>query len=375
MKKILIIIISFLAISVIGFRIRFGGGEKFTPPALESGLSDRELEIVATLTEPPGNIAVSESGRIFVTLHPEAKPERVKVVEIIGGKPIPFPNLELQSELYHSPQGIRIDSQNRLWTIDHGDNGIQNARLVAIDLATNSKVHDYSFPRSVAGLFSYLQDLVIEPSGRYIFIADVNFFGKSPALVIYDSLTKKSLRVLENDSSVVAKNFVIQSFKGPMVRLGGLLSLKAGVDSIGLDKQGEFLYFAPMNHDRMFRIRTKDLIQRFDSPNIDFKDKVEDYSEKILSDGISLDLEGNIYLTDVEHQSIVTIDTNKKLKTSIQSPKLRWPDGLSFGPDGYLYIADSDIPEIVLESKESIAKAGPFYIFRYKPGFSGRIGH
>lgn len=60
-------------------------------------------------------------------------------------------------------------------------------------------------------------------------------------------------------------------------------------------------------------------------------------------------------------------------KISIQSPKLRWPDGLSWGPNGYLYIADSDIPDLVLASRQDIMKAAPFQIFPYKPGTQGRI--
>lgn len=129
-----------------------------------------------------------------------------------------------------------------------------------------------------------------------------------------------------------------------------------------------------MTHDRLFRIPLNDLVNE-NLTNADLKEKIEDYSAKTLSDGITLDDENNIFLTDVENRSILKIDTNKNLKISIQSPKLRWPDGLSWGPNGYLYIADSDIPDLVLASRQDIMKAAPFQIFRYKPGTQGRIGH
>jgi hypothetical protein len=45
---------------------------------------------------------------------------------------------------------------------------------------------------------------------------------------------------------------------------------------------------------------------------------------------------------------------------------MRWPDGLSFGPDGWLYIADSDIPDVMMQSKSHIKSSAPFYIFRVK---------
>jgi sugar lactone lactonase YvrE len=373
-RNISLVFIAFILILLGVIRFLYGGGEAFVSPLVSSESVSNNLEIVAEIAEAPGNIAVSKTGRIFITLHPEAKPEFAKVVEIKDGKMIPFPDLESQKDVYHSPQGIRIDSQNRLWTIDHGDNGIHGARLVAVDLDTNKIIDQFDFPKEIAGLFSYLQDLVIEPNGRYIFIADVNFFGKSPALIVYDSKLRKAKRLLENDESVKSKDYIIQAYNGPMVRLFGLIAMKPGADSIGLDSKAEYLYYAPMTHDRLFRIPVAALIDESLSSD-DLKEKVENYAPKILSDGITLDDEDNVYLTDVENRSIVQIDTKRNLKISVQSPKLRWPDGLSWGPDGYLYIADSDIPDLVLASRIEIKKAAPFYIFRYKPGKSGRIGH
>jgi hypothetical protein len=40
---------------------------------------------------------------------------------------------------------------------------------------------------------------------------------------------------------------------------------------------------------------------------------------------------------------------------------------LSFGPDGWLYLADSAIPDLVLKSKDYIRTQGPYYIFRFRP--------
>lgn len=372
--KILSFLILFLFILAGTLRFLYGGGEPFQSPTMALESTSTNLELVAELSEAPGNIAVSKTGRVFITLHPEAKPEFAKVVEIKDGKMIPYPDKIAQTETYRAPQGIRIDSQNRLWTIDHGDNGILGARLVAVDLDSNQIIDQYDFPKEIAGILSYLQDLVIEPNGRYIIIADVNFFGKSPALVVYDSKLRKAKRILENDESMKSKDYLIQAHNGPMKRLFGLISMKPGVDSIALDSKGEYLYFAPMTHDRLFRIPLNDLVNE-NLTNADLKEKIEDYSAKTLSDGITLDDENNIFLTDVENRSILKIDTNKNLKISIQSPKLRWPDGLSWGPNGYLYIADSDIPDLVLASRQDIMKAAPFQIFRYKPGTQGRIGH
>ena len=55
--------------------------------------------------------------------------------------------------------------------------------------------------------------------------------------------------------------------------------------------------------------------------------------------------------------------------TVIRSPRIRWADGLSFGPDGWLYLADSALPELVLRSRNHIDAQGPYYIFRFDPGY------
>lgn len=363
-----------LFVSLVSFlRLRYGGGEPFPNRSTMPVLSKSGLEIVATLEEPPGNIAVSNTGRIFITIHPESKPETIKVAEILNNKVQPFPDLKSQ-ELFHAPQGIRIDRQGRLWTIDHADNGMGNPQLLAFDVKSGKLLHRYDFPESIAAFGSYLQDMVIDPDGKTVYIADVSFVRQSPALVIYDIDSKTARRVLEEDPSVMPQNYFIQTkHAGPMIRFGGVIVMKVGVDSIGIDNKGEWLYYGAMNHETMFRIRTKDLKNKnIDSVNLNKRKEV--YGPKVLSDGISLDHEGNIYITDIENQAIAILDKNRKLKTLIQDKRMRWPDGLSFGPENWLYIADSDIPNIALRSKNHIKSKAPYYLFRFQPGKPGTPG-
>ena len=101
---------------------------------------------------------------------------------------------------------------------------------------------------------------------------------------------------------------------------------------------------------------------------------VERYSDKPLSDGLSVDTAGGVYITDVEHSAIFRVSPTESLSTLIQSQDIRWPDALSFGPDGYLYVADSALPELILKSTEHIKTQGPFRIFRFQPGFEGVPG-
>jgi hypothetical protein len=79
-----------------------------------------------------------------------------------------------------------------------------------------------------------------------------------------------------------------------------------------------------------------------------------------------MDVAGNIYLTGIEDGSINVIDSTRTMRTYAKHPLMRWPDGLSFGPGGWLYIADSDIPDVMMQSKSHIQSSAPFYIFRVK---------
>jgi len=104
-----------------------------------------------------------------------------------------------------------------------------------------------------------------------------------------------------------------------------------------------------MNHGGLFRVPVRDLRNPVLASR-DLETAVERYSDKPLSDGLST------------------------LQTVIKSEKIRWADGLSFGPDGWLYLADSALSEQILQTTDHVAAAGPYYIFRFQPGFTGIPG-
>src|SRR5262245_44196096 len=55
------------------------------------------LESVARLDYPPGNIAVSRTGRVFLSLHPTGGPP-LKLVELVDGRPVPYPDAAAQEK-------------------------------------------------------------------------------------------------------------------------------------------------------------------------------------------------------------------------------------------------------------------------------------
>ena len=154
----------------------------------------------------------------------------------------------------------------------------------------------------------------------------------------------------------------------------GLVTLEIGVDSIALDKQGKWLYFAPVSDGRMFRIAARDLNDESLSPGA-LGEKVEIWGRKTLSDGITMDLDDDIYLSDMEHSAILELRPDHTLVTLLKDERLRWPDGFSFGPDGWLYVTCSALHQVILRRAARYRAHAPYQIFRFKPGPAGVPGH
>jgi sugar lactone lactonase YvrE len=380
MKRLINVSARIVAVLLLVFglvRAWLGSGMRLEDRTGPPRLPASALEVVADLDYPPGNIAVSASGRVFATLHPDGKPP-VKVIELTSGRPVPFPSEEWQHPSAEVPYfqtvlSLRIDRQNRLWTLDFADFGRGRPRLLAFNLDTEELVHEYEFPPDVAGVGSMLNDFQVSPDGETVFIAETSPLFQRPAIIVYDTITFSSRRVLDRHPSVMAKPYIIQA-PGRDMRIYGLIALRIAVDSIALDRNGEFLYYGAVNGDRMYRIRAADLL----NPNLgeaELGRRVEDYGPKTLSDGLTTDDEGRVYLSDMEHSAVVLLKPDRTLETLVKDPRLRWPDGFSFGPGGWLYITCSSLQHVLFLDQKVMQAHAPYQIFRLRPGAHATPGH
>lgn len=364
-----------LAALLVTLYVRYGGGGDFPDRTGTPQLRASVLEPVAQLPTPAGNIAVSAGGRVFVSLHPEARP-RYKVVELVDGAMQPWPSEAFQGgaepRAFRDVLSLRIDRQQRLWALDTGMHGIHPGRLLAFSLK-GEVVHEFEFPRAIAGLGSHLNDFQVSPDGKFVYIAEASFFAKTPALIVYDVAAKSARRVLELHPSVTAEKYtpVVQGRR--MVALG-LVSIRPGVDSIALDHAGEWLYFAPVTNLSLYRVRTADLRNEKLGAS-ELAGKVETFADKTMSDGITIDSDGTLYLTDPEHSAIVALRQDKSLQTLVKDNILRWPDGFSWGPDGWLYVTCSALHQIIGSPPWTFDDHAPYQVYRFKPGGRGIPGH
>jgi hypothetical protein len=333
-------LVALTGLAILGLWLRYGGGERFEDRTGEPRLAASVLEVVADLDLPPGNIAVSEQGRVFFSFHPEASPP-VQVAELVDGTPVPFPDDELQPEgsdprRFQSVLSLRIDRQGRLWTLDNAHHGVGQPRLLAFDPDAREVVHEYDFPREIAPLGSHLNDFQVSP--------------------VYDVEAGRARRLLEGGVSVGAEPFV-PVVQGREMLLFGVVAIRPGVDSIALDRNGEWLYYAAVTAQYLYRIRTRDLDEPSLSPEA-LAARVERFAPKTMSDGITTDRSGGIYLSDPENSAILRLAPDATLTTLVKDPVLRWPDGFSFGPGGWLYVTCSALHHVIGRDRSGVRRRG-----------------
>jgi sugar lactone lactonase YvrE len=377
MKRVLRVVLWVLLVLVtaaaIAVRLSYGGGRPYNDVTGRPILPDDRLETVLSYPEPIGNVAVSDDGRGFFTVHPESRPRGAKLLEFSDGEAWPYPSEAVQDDFFQTPLGVVVDRRQRLWIIDHGRHGFGAPRLIAFEMATGRVVHDHHFDRAAAPRGSFLQDLQVSPDGKTVYIADLSFWRKRPAIVVHDIATATDRRVLESHPSVTAQDWLITTRARQMVFFGGLAAMKPGIDGIAIGADGRWLAYGAMSHDTLYRVPTAALRNRSLGEEA-VAAQVEALGRKPLSDGLSADLEGGIWITDVEHGAVLRMSPDGALETWVETPRIRWADALSFGPDGWLYLADSAIPDHIMRSKKHIVSQAPYFIFRFNPGIAGVPG-
>ncbi|MEO0896941.1 MAG: L-dopachrome tautomerase-related protein [Bacteroidota bacterium] len=372
MKKVLklvgISLLFLIILLAIFLRLRFGGGIAYEDISTAPVYGPDDLKVVYAHDEPIGNVAASKDTtkptRIFFTIHPESRPETIKLMEITNGQAKPYPSLE-QQNLFTTVLGLFTDQQNRLWSIDHGNHGFGEVKVIAFDLDTDKVVKEYVFPKQVAKRLSFFNDLSVSPDGKLLVVANVSFFGKKPSMAVYNLETGESRNLLEKHESVGDQGFVPITPYKKMSFFGGLVDLLTGIDGIDFSRDGKYVYYAPMGHSELFRIPTK-VISDFSLSSEEIEAKVESLGKKPLSDGIRTDYLGNVYITDIENSGVFVLPSDGKGYTLVKDQRIRWADGLSLAGDGTFYLADSDIPNQMLQSKDHIRENAPYYIYSFQ---------
>jgi hypothetical protein len=179
-----------------------------------------------------------------------------------------------------------------------------------------------------------------------------------------DIKTGATRRVLEGSRFTVPEDIDMVIDK-KVVHLGENPA-RIGVNPITIDPTNTWLYFAPMSATSMYRIKTEYLLDDSLTDN-ELETKVERYGPKPISDGSTVDAEGNVYITSITDNAIGVIRPNGQYEILHQSAKtLPWPDGFSVGVDGYIYATINELFRSPVLNGGKNATKGEFKIVRFK---------
>ena len=195
---------------------------------------------------------------------------------------------------------------------------------------------------------------------------------------MHDTWDNSTRRVLAGHPSVLPAPglaMVVRDAAGAWPQQLGPWTMAIGVDSLALDRAGVWLYYAPVSNGVLYRVPAAALRDAA-LDDAALAARVEPFAPMPVSDGLSTDDAGNVYVTAFEQSAVARIDAaDRALRLVVQDGRrLRWPDGLSFGPDGWLYLSNSALH---LKFGGADMEAGaPYHIVRMRvPGSAAACGH
>ena len=334
------------------------------------------VETFAELAVGPGNIATTPDGRVFVSLHQFYDPEHA-VVELRGGGIVAFPDeAHAKAAALDSVLGIRADSRGVVWMLDNAMRGRGGTRKIVAWNPTLNALDRTIDLASVTPPDAFLNDLAVDRTSEAVYVADPAG-GANAALIVVDLVTGTARRVLEGHVSVVPdpqRDLVIDG-QPVQIKLpdGKPIRPHIGVNPIALDTSDEWLYFGPMHAAMLYRVRTRDLRDAALTPGA-LAARVEAYAERPITDGISIDQAGNIYLGDLANNAIGMIDAGRHYRQLASGPDMSWIDAFSFGADGYYYVVANQLHHSAFLNAGNNTTKPPYRILRFRPFAPGRVG-
>ena len=335
------------------------------------------IEVVAEFPQenPPGNIAVTPDGRLIMSQH-QFYGTDLKVVEVLpDGSVEPFPTPEWSSPPdvngigLNNVLGIRADGDGVVWMLDNaGEN--TSGRLVGWDTRMQQLHQIVYLAPPLTPNNAFLNDFAVDLYHDAAYIADTAG-GSNSALIVVDLNTGHSRRVLEGHPSMQPEDI-------PMVIddrtiMAGDEEARIGVNPITLDPSNEWVYYGPMSGQSLYRIRTVDLLDQALSPT-DLAARVERFGDKPISDGITIDGGGNVYVTDITNNAIGVVDPNGEYRVLYQDDALSWTDGFGFGPDNQIYVTVNQLHRSPALNQDEDGSTPPYYLLRFPAIDAGVVG-
>ena len=355
-------------------------------PALPVDRPAGRLEAVGAFPgDMPTGVTVSKAGRVFLTFPRWGVPVTYNVAEMRGGQLVPIPDAEMNRLDEANPAGCLmtvqsavVDPLDRLWLCDTGTVNMGpvkpgGAKLICYDLAQNKVVK--TLPLGEPGVLktSYLNDIRFDlrrGTEGLAFVTDSSAQGPN-GIVVIDLANGKTWRKLNDHPSTKAAGAFMPVVEGRVMLERPTPDakpkhLKMGSDGIALSADGKKLYYCPLASRHLYAVGVDELA---DPAAADDKAAatVEDLGDRgFASDGLEHDNRGRLYLTDYEHNAVLRRGADGQYETIAHDPRLLWPDTMSVGHDGYLYVTANQLHRQARFQGGTDLREKPYALFRVR---------
>ncbi|KAI2474601.1 major royal jelly protein [Pyrenophora tritici-repentis] len=351
-------------------------------------------------TQWPIGLAISSTGRFFATYTRGTYAYTLgEAVNKTAEKP--YPSLSHQvpvSQLNTSWSDIPFGSNNStglisvqalyitpasalrpetLWVVDTGRPTIHDAdgtpsmpyaapggpKILAISLDNDTVYATYTFPVSVHYPDSYMNDIrldlrpsVTDSGGGIVYIIDSSDEGR-PGFIMLDLGTGQSWRRLTQDASTLRVPRDVPSYQGhPFYQRipgggggdgGEVQTLREGNDGIQISPDGETIFYSPLTSNKLYSIPAS-FLRAPPSPLADIaaQNAIAHLGGRGgNANGFEGDDHGRVYMCMPEQNAIYIYDP-RTLQTVawVRDPRIIWPDGVTVGQDGWLYVNVNQLP-------------------------------
>lgn len=339
------------------------------------------FETVAVFDQAPSGIAITENERAFIGQHPFYNPE-IRLIEWSehDGSIRPYPDerwsrapgadaIGLDAVL-----GLRVTDDGELWLLDNGSGAERPPRLIMVDFVTGTvaRVIDLGGVAPQGALF---QDFALDPFNDVAYIADPAN-GSDAALVVVDLESGQARRVLQGAASVVPEDVDLVIEGQPFTAQtpdGDTVPVRVGVNPITIDWAYEWVYFGPMHGRSLYRVPTASLRDE-GLTEAQLVQEVERYGDKPISDGITIDRVGNVYVSDLAANGIGVTEPDGTYRLLFSDPQLSFPTGMAYHPDGYVYATVAQLQRSPRFNGGVDRSQPPFRLIRFVPFRESSIG-
>lgn len=191
-----------------------------------------------------------------------------------------------------------------------------------------------------------------------------------------DLRSGKARRVLVDQPSLLASG-VSAVVGGKTIRTldgqGQQHALAIALDPVTIDPEYQWVYFGAMTGSTLYRIPAAVLADE-QSSDAEKARAIETYGPKVMSDGISIDSAGNVYVSDLAANA-VGVTSQGRYRTLVELPaEASWPDGFAFSADGWVYLTMNQLDRTATLNGGQEQGVAPYRLVRFRPLAPGAIG-